>query len=263
MHLLYLSFCGFNGPTQEGFYISSWQEHDAAKSFGRQLLKMRKVVFSVALVILPFLGGGADAELMAIWDFGQDRDHYTLYPKYEYVIGAPIMSASGAEYDTNGKNGRSFTDEAGYLHPSGQAVGWDDVSGTESDAEWILIINTTGWQDMRIRWDYWSDATGDKQGPISFDFDYKVGNNEWTEILNNQLIIRDDAWHEFSYDLSSISAIENQPIVYFRVNDLDNDDLDGDYKFDNLQLTGIPDPGSVFLFAFGSFVIMRKKLTNT
>ena len=226
---------------------------------------MRRVILSAVLVLLSILSNQVKATaLMAIWNFGEDRDHYTLGPIYEYVIGTPGLSASGAEYDADGKNGVSFMVEAGNFHPSGQAVGWDDVSGADSDAEWIMIINTTGWQDMKIRWDYLSDATGGNQGPTSFDLDYRIGSGDWVEILPNELIIRDDAWHEFSYDLSSLPVIENQSSVSFRVNDLDQGDLNGDYKFDNLQLTGVPEPGSIIFLIFGGLALIRKsKRTNT
>jgi len=221
---------------------------------------MRKLIVPTTLAILLALSSqtNADLNLMAIWDFGPDASGYTLVPQYEYVTGTPTLFASGAEYDIDGKDGCPFTDHAGILHAGGQAAAWDDVSGTASDAEWIMTINTTGWQDIVIRWDYLSDATGDNQGPISFDFDYKIGDGSWVNILNNHLITRDDFWHEFNYDFSLITAIENQPLVSFRVNDLDQDDLNGDYKFDNLQLTGVPEPGSFLLLAFGGLALMRK-----
>jgi hypothetical protein len=49
-----------------------------------------------------------------------------------------------------------------------------------------------------------------------------------------------------------------QPAISFRANDLDRDNPDGDYKFDNLQLTDVPESGGVFLLAFGGLALMRK-----
>ena len=189
------------------------------------------------------VSGPANADLMAIWDFGPDAVGYTLEVTWENVIDVPTLIARNADYDPDGKDGVAYTDAAGTLHDAGQAAAWDDVSGADSDAEWIMTIDTTGWKDMSIRWDYLSDATGGNQGPVSFDFDYKIGDGAWTEILNNEPIIRDDAWHEFSYDLSSLTAIEGQPSVQLRVSDLDRADENGDFKFDNLELTGVPESG--------------------
>jgi len=221
---------------------------------------MRKVIVLMALVFLPALSSPAKADLMAIWDFGPDAVHYTLRPQDWYVDVEPTLMVSGAEYDINGKNGVAYRDAAGSYHAAGQAVAWDDVSGTASDAEWIMTVNTTGWQDMIIRWDYLSDNTGNNRGPTSFDFSYRVGLGSWVPVLNNQAIIRDDNWHEFiSYDLSSITAIEGQSSVWFRVDDLDQADLDGDFKFDNLELTGVPEPCSVALLGIGALVALTRK----
>lgn len=210
---------------------------------------MRTVVVFLVFVCLLGAGNLASADLMVIWNFGPDALHYTLQPAVEHVVGVPTMTAGGAEYDTDGKNGIAFTDAAGTVHAAGQAVAWDDVSGTESDAEWTITVDTTGWQDMAIRWDYVSDASGGNMGPVSFDLDYRVGEGPWIDELNNEPIIRDDGWHEFTYDLSAIGAIENQPVVQFRVADLDQADENGDYKFDNLQLTGVPAAAQLLLEA--------------
>jgi hypothetical protein len=91
--------------------------------------------------------------------------------------------------------------------------------------------------------------------------DYAVGSGDWVNIVNNQAITRDDAWHEFSYDLSSLTAIDNQSSVQFRINDLDENDLSGDYWQDNIQLTGtvVPEPLSAVLLALGGVALLRKR----
>lgn len=221
---------------------------------------MRKVIVLMALVLLPALSGPANADLMAIWDFGLNKEGYTEDPDAWNVVDEPELSASGADYDTDGKDGLAYFDAAGGWHNAGQAVAWDDVSGTASDAEWVMTINTTGWQDMTIRWDYLSDATGGNQGPTTFDFAYRVGlTGSWVRELNNEAITRDDNWHEFSYDLSAISAIEGQSYVQFRVYDLDRNDLNGDYKFDNLEMTGVPEPCSIALLGIGVLMALTRK----
>jgi len=106
---------------------------------------------------------------------------------------------------------------------------------------------------MRIRWDYKSE-----QAP-SFDLDYSVnGGVSWISILNNQSITADWSWYSFSRDLSAISAIENRTSVQFRMNDLD---LNGNlrYVFDNLELTGVPEPCSVALLGIGALVALTRK----
>lgn len=226
---------------------------------------MKRIVFLVGVFSLLILTGAANAKLsslMAVWDFGPSSDYYTLVPQYEYVQGTPTLTAGNADYDDNGGNGVAFIDAAGNSHTDGQALHWGDVSKSgDNDAYIIITIDTTGWQDMTIRWDHKSDNSGDKKGPVSFDLDYLVGAGDWTNILNNYSITRDDTWYEFSYDLSSLTAINNQSSVQFRINDLDEDDLSGDYWQDNVQLTGtfVPEPISAVLFALGGIALLRKR----
>ena len=176
---------------------------------------------------------------MAIWDFGPDVAGYIENVTAENVTGTPTLNLSGGEKDINGKEGIDYIDAEATYRPAGRAGAWDNVT---ADSQWILRINTTNWQDLSIRWDYNSeyDVPGDDLGPPSFDFDYRVGGTGgWIGILSNQPMTRDNAWHEFSYNLSLITAIENQPIVEFRVRDLNRgDESGGNFKIDNLQLTG-------------------------
>jgi hypothetical protein len=222
---------------------------------------MKRIVVLVGVVFLLALGSAANASLMTVWDFGPNKDNYTLIPQHEYVSGVPTLAAGNADYDTDGGNGTAFTDAAGNSHAAGQALHWSDVSKSgDNDAYIIITIDTTGWQDMSIRWDYKSDNSGDKTGPVSFDLDYQVGNGGWINIVDNYAITRDEAWHEFSYDLSSLTAINNQSSVQFRINDLDENDLSGDYWQDNTQLTGaVPEPLTAVLLALGGAALLRKR----
>jgi hypothetical protein len=229
------------------------------------VIKVKRVIALGGVFLLLVLGSVANAELMAIWSFGPNSTDYTLVPQYEYVPGVPTLVAGNADYDINGGNGTGFIDAAGNPHPEGQALHWDDVSksGDSNDAYIIITIDTTGWQDMAIRWDYKSDDSGGKRGPVRFDLDYAVDSGDWIEIVNNYAIIRDEIWHEFSYDLSSLTAINNQSSVQFRIDDLQEAEGEesGDYWQDNVQLTGtvVPEPFSAVLFALGGAVLLRKR----
>lgn len=222
---------------------------------------MKRMLVFWGVVFLLALGSSANANLMVVWDFGPDSSNYTLVPQFEYVSGVPALAAGNADYDADGGNGVAFTDAGGNSHIDGQALHWNDVSKSGgNDANIIITIDTTGWQDMSIRWDYKSDASGGKQGPVRFDLDYAVGSGDWINILNNQAITRDEAWHEFSYDLSSLTAINNQSSVQFRINDIkENDIKDGDYWQDNIQLTGVPEPLSIAFLALGGIALLRKR----
>lgn len=217
---------------------------------------MRNVVLLTILLLLPSLCCTARADLMAIWDFGPNASGYTEAVTMENVIGVPTLVLDGGEIDGNGKDGTSYTDAAGILHNAGQAGAWEDVRIADGkDAEWIMTINTTNWEDMTIRWDYkaWEPETS------TFDLDYRIGGSGiWSVILNNRSITADGTYHSFSYDLSGITAIENQSIVEFRFYDLDRYG-NGKFAFDNLELSGVPEPCTIFLLSLGGVAVLRKR----
>jgi hypothetical protein len=214
---------------------------------------MRKAILLLALIFLAVFSSPSGAALMAIWDFGASSAHYTENVTAENVVGVPTLVISGGEKDINGKDGIAYTDAAGVHHDAGQGAAWNDVRVSGPDAEWILTINTTGWKDIAIRWDYRSEETP------SFDLHYRVGGSgAWGSILADWRITADDAWHPFSYDLSFISQIEGQPIVEFRVEDMELLG-NGRFIFDNLELTGVPEPCSFVLLALGSLALTGKR----
>ena len=218
---------------------------------------MKRLIF-VVLVISAIITSANAAQQMAIWDFGPNAAGYTTNPTTENLIGTPTLVLSGGTMDPDGKDGWAYTDAAGVSHAVGQSAAWDDVKVSSSpDAKWIVTLNTTGWQDIGVRFDYkaW-DA-----GTTSFDLSYQINNSgTWVSILNDQTIIADKAFHSFSYSMASIDAIENCSSVQLKVSDLDKTG-NNQFAFDNYELTGtqIPEPATIALFGFGITALIRRR----
>jgi hypothetical protein len=194
---------------------------------------------------------------MAIWDFGSDASHYTTDPNAENLVGTPTLVISGGTLDPDGKDGIAYIDAAGVSHVKGQAAAWDEIKLSGDNAKWIVTLDTTGWQDISLRFDYkaWDPST------TSFDMDYRLSDADtWTHIENNYPITADNSYHAFSYSLASLDVIENKPLVELRFNDLDHNGK-GKFAFDNFELTGsvIPEPFSILLFGLGAVALRLKR----
>ncbi|MGD0571856.1 MAG: PEP-CTERM sorting domain-containing protein [Sedimentisphaerales bacterium] len=216
-----------------------------------------KRFFSAILVIFVIGITSASATQMAIWDFGPNAAGYTTNPTAENLVAMPTLVLSGGTLDPDGKDGVAYTDAAGVSHAAGQSAGWDEIKVSGDNARWIVTLNTTGWTDISLRFDYkaWSSKTN------SFDIDYRLNDTDaWTNILNNTPIVGDSTFHSFAYSLASLDAIENQPVVELRFNDFDNHGS-GKLAFDNFELTGtqIPEPATIALFGLGITAIIRRR----
>jgi hypothetical protein len=219
---------------------------------------MKKLV-SAVLVFSVIIITSASATQMAIWDFGKDANHFTTVPTASNVIGTPTLVLSGGTLDPTGKNGVAYTDAAGFPHTAGQAGAWDEIKVSGDNARWIVTIDTVGWTDIALRFDYkaWSSKT------TSFDIDYRLNDTDaWTNIVNNTPIIGGSSgFLTFpSYSLAGITALNNQPVVELRFNDFDNKGS-GKLAFDNFELTGtqVPEPATIGLLGLGITAIIRRR----
>ncbi len=218
---------------------------------------MKRLIFAVLVLSIIIIPSANAAQQMAIWDFGPNALGYTTNPTAENLIGTPTLVLSGGTLDPDGKDGIAYTDLSGILHTAGQSAAWDELKLTGNNAKCIVTIDTVDWQDISVRFDYkaWDSQT------TSFDLDYRLSDTAaWTNILNNQTITADNAFHSFAYSLASIDAIENQSFVQIRFNDLDNKGK-GKFAFDNYELTGtpIPEPITILMFGFGAAALAGKR----
>jgi len=220
---------------------------------------MKRSISAVLVISVIIITSANAAQQMAIWDFGPNAAGYTTGPNAvsANLIGTPTLVLSGGTLDPDGKDGVAYTDAAGVFHAVGQSAAWDELKLTGNNARWIVTLNTTGWTDIGLRFDYkaWNSKT------TSFDIDYRLNDTDvWTNILNNTPIVGDQTFHSFAYSLASLDAIENQSVVELRFNDFDNKGS-GKLAFDNFELTGtqIPEPATIALFGLGITAIIRRR----
>lgn len=199
---------------------------------------------------------------MTVWSFGGSAASYTLVPQFDATLSA-MLTPGGGSLDATGGNGVAFTDAGGNARGSGQCLHWSDTTKSAGDAYVTIALNTTGWQDLALRWDYKSkyDATGGKGGPVQFDLDYDIGGG-WLPLANNTPLICDSAFHSISLDLSAFPDLNNQASVQIKLHNLKEGTLpNGDFWADNIQFTGtaVPEPVCLTLLALGGVATLRRR----
>ena len=226
---------------------------------------MRQCFFA-SLMCLVALGTTARAELITVWTFGPNAANYTLVPQVDATASA-VLTAGGGSIDATGGNGVAFTDANGNTYVAGQALHWSDTTKSGGDAYITITVNTTGWQDLDLRWDYKSkyDTSKGKGGPVQWDLDYDIGNG-WDSIVNNQQVTCDSNFHSFDIDLSGFTDLNDCGSVQIKLHNPKEGTLkDGDYWEDNIQLTGtpVPEPATLSLLALcAAAMICRGRATK-
>jgi hypothetical protein len=221
----------------------------------------------ITLLSVSILGpDSAQATIIALFNFNDMsvNNNGTTAATVDNAVGVPTMQLveeSGLLVDPNGQVGVSFTDQAGTNHSSGMAAAWTSgVLNTSADPNdtWLLSADTTGYSDLMLRFNYRLTSAvvsgEDLQGPTQLTIDWRQGGGSFTTIQTFNLI-KDNAYHEFLLDLSGVAAIQNAADVQVRgtwSNDATESVPGGtspSARFDNLQLTGVPEPTSIMLLA--------------
>lgn len=219
---------------------------------------MRTIICISAFTLL-FCSPYSVADVLAVWDFGSSSANYTENPAYYNTVTTPTLVIEGGEKDTNGKNGAAFTDAAGIPHAAGQAAGWDDIKKDGSNASWIATLDTTGFQSLAIRWDYRSEKA------VSFDLACRLtADGSWTQLADNSPITVNWAagtFNSIALDLSGFAALNNQSYLQLRVDDLVEGLGNDKFAFDNLEITGIPEPATLLLLGLGGVIIKKGRRT--
>lgn len=170
---------------------------------------------------------------MAIWDFStlSNASTSSINATTEVLNGTPSLQQYNQLIDDNGKGGTSYTDIASVSHSAGSAIAWDDIRGSGTDAALEITMNTTGFQNIFLRFDYKSESA------TAFDLVYSIDNGSTFTLLLDDVTIISDGFTSFSSitnDLSSFSAIENQSNIIFKIYEMNITGNDK-FAFDNIE----------------------------
>jgi hypothetical protein len=184
---------------------------------------------------------------------------------FEGVAGTPTISMTGSDGNAYGQGGEaSFTAYDGttwlgdndYSLP-GRSLVWNDAV---SNLSLSLNFDATGLEDISIRFAVRSAGSGAITSFTDLTYDLGDGAGAVSTGLTLDSFDGDGNFNEWTIDLSSIAAIENQSDVTLTWSIPTF--TDASFRIDNLQLTAIPEPSSAALLmglSVGALLVSRRR----
>ena len=133
--------------------------------------------------------------------------------------------------------------------------------------------STAGQNGITLSWDQFGSGTG----PRDFQLQYSIDGSSFANFASYS-VLGTPAWSSagsrnslftYSYDLSGLSALNNQASVYFRLADASTNSINGGTvgtggtaRVDNFSISAIPEPSTYALLcgiAGLAFVLRRRK----
>lgn len=164
----------------------------------------------------------------------------------------PINADSGNGVITNNfeaANAINFTGttvNAEFSDVAGRALAVQGgTSNVNNGRNITLQLDTTGWFDLNLSFATQRTATGFNSNQLSYSTD-GVNFTDFAAAYNPET-----AFAVQAFDLSGVSAIENQENVFLRITFTGATTASGNNRIDNLKVTAVPGPSSLAVFALG------------
>lgn len=204
---------------------------------------LKKSVVLIAVAILTLSGRSQAAPVtLAQWTF-ETSVPTTAGPH------SPELGSGAATINTEG----TISNPAGWGSiESFSSNGWDV-------GEYFQFqVSTLGFQDLQVGWQH----TGSNTGPANFNFQYSTDGSTFAQF--GSYSVTNDSWNTTAtpeasvkeFDLSSVTDINNQANVYFRLTMADNVAINtnpvastGTSRVDNFTVTAVPEPSSLALLS--------------
>jgi hypothetical protein len=206
-----------------------------------------------------------DAQTIAQWTF--EGGTGTLDPAIG--TGTAILGTGGTQ---------SFTAGVSSTGIGGSQYAWNSTGWDVGDY-YQFSLSTTGYVDLTLSW----YQTGSNTGPADFKLSYSTNGVDFVDFANYVVNVNggggNPAWsasnttsdfspYFYSFDLSGVSVIENQSVVYFRLVNTSTVSLNGGTvaaggtnRVDNFTVVAVPEPTTATLVfgGFGSMLLVLRR----
>jgi hypothetical protein len=155
---------------------------------------------------------------------------------------------------------------ANYTTPSGNGSAKSLSANTWAVGDFYQVaVSTVGYSGIRVAFDQASSSSG----PGRFNFAYSTDGVTFTTFVSNYVVLVNGAapnpsWnnttysaaYHYSFDLSSVTALDNASTVYFRLVQSTPDaagggtpSATGTSRIDNFEVSVVPEPSALWLLA--------------
>jgi hypothetical protein len=190
--------------------------------------------------LLDGTSAGTNAFLAA--DIGSSISTFTTFTTGTGVLSLPT--------------GGSLNLQPSYV--AGNSVSWNNW-GNGTNRYYQFTLDSTGYQGVLLSW----EAQRSSNGPRSNELWYSTDGGANFSLFAENVLPTASVYTLFTNDLSTITALDNNPSVVFRLYPLNTGGAGGTYRVDNLTInaTVIPEPSTVLLAGVGlaSLIALRRR----
>lgn len=218
----------------------------------------------------------SSAVILAAWTF--EPQPFVDSVGANVSTGPSVTASSGVFAGVSTANGFHASTATDWTTPAGNVSTDSYGVNTFAVGDYFQFATaSTGYTGITISF----DQTGSSTGPRDFKVQYSIDGTTFTDLAGGSYVVlvngfggastnwgtsTGSASYGFTFDLSSISALDNDGSIFFRLTNTSIVSIaggtvgtGGSSRIDNFVVNGVPEPTSAFLGALGLLGILRRR----